>query len=210
MALSMLLYLMSTPRTRVKCCVHSWGEVVPIGQVVALPFLSELPVFDGPLGMRFWRMSNNEVFHQRLNIKSIGKATTQGKKFFRDMARNGMLPMMGISGRIQPSTWLRCAKPRCAVLCTCGRFRLSGQNDVVFVQQEVLWQGFRSGLAKSTLRRVRWSKSIDHSILYVTVPLVVAVPSQRTEGVQCSAETEITCSFAVTTSEAVADHWYAA
>ena len=56
---------------------------------------------------------------------------------------------------------------------------MSGQNDVVFVQQEVLWQGFRSGQAKSTLRRVRWSKSIDHSILYVTVPLLVAVPSQH-------------------------------
>jgi hypothetical protein len=70
-------------------------EVVPICQVVAIPLLSELPVFDGHLGMRFWIMSTNEVFHQRLNIKSMGKATPQGKTFFQHMARNGMLPMMG-------------------------------------------------------------------------------------------------------------------
>ena len=113
-------------------------EVVPICQVAALPLLSELPEFEGPLGMRFWRMSNNEVFRQRMNIKSMGKATTQGKKFSRDMARNGMLPMMVISGRIQPSTWQRCSKPRCAVLCRCRRSRMSGQKDVVFVQQGTL------------------------------------------------------------------------
>ena len=56
---------------------------------------------------------------------------------------------------------------------------MSGQNDVVFVKQEVLWQGMRSGLAKSTLRRIRWSKTIDHFVLYVTVPLE-AVQSQET------------------------------
>ena len=89
--------------------------------------------------------------------------------------------MMGVSGRIQPSTWQRCT--RCegvkrAGVCNCKRSRLSGQNDIVFVEQEVLWQGLQSGLAKSTLRRVRWSTSIDHSILHVTVPLAMVAPSQ--------------------------------
>ena len=154
-------------------------EALPVDQVVALPLLVGLPDFQGPLGMRFWRMSTNEVFHQRLNIKSMGKATPQGRKFYQAMARNGMLPMMGVSGRIQPSSWRKCAKPGCAVLCTCGRFGMSGQNDVMFVQQEVLWHGLRSGLAKSTLRRVRWGKSIDHSILFATVPLMLAVPRQH-------------------------------
>ena len=55
---------------------------------------------------------------------------------------------------------------------------MSGQNDIVFIEQEVLWQGLRSGLAKSTLRRVRWSTSIDHLILRVTVPLAIVAPSQ--------------------------------
>ena len=90
-------------------------EVVPICQVVALPLLSELHVFDGPLGMRFWRTSNNEVFHQRLNIKSMGKATTQGKKFFRDMARNGMLPTT--DGGIREDSAVYLAKVYEAGLC---------------------------------------------------------------------------------------------
>ena len=55
---------------------------------------------------------------------------------------------------------------------------MSGQNDIVFVEQEVLWQGLRSGLAKSVLCRVRWSTSVDHSILRVTVPLAIVAPSQ--------------------------------
>ena len=46
-------------------------------------------------------------------VKSVvKKPTVQGKKFFKDLARQGMLPMMGVSGRIQPSTWSRCVKCR--------------------------------------------------------------------------------------------------
>ncbi len=63
-------------------------------------------------------------------------------------------------------------------ICNCKRSRLSGQNDIVFIEQEALWQGLQSGLAKSVLRSDWWSSSIDHSILRVTAPLATVVPSQ--------------------------------
>ena len=91
--------------------------------------------------------------------------------------------MMGVSGKIQPSTWSRCTnRLKCAGLrqggeCNCKRSRMSGQNDVVFVEQEVLWQGIRSGTAKSKLRRVRMELISDHSILYATVPLANVAPN---------------------------------
>ena len=156
-------------------------DVIPMVQIAALPPFSEQPVFTGQPGMCFSRKLNGDVVHQRMKVKSVSKATVQGRKFFKEMACQGMLPMMGVSGRIQPSTWQRCT--RCegvkrAGVCNCKRSRLSGQNDIVFVEQEALWQGLRSGLAKSTLRKVRWSTSIDHSILCVTVPLAIVAPSQ--------------------------------
>ena len=43
---------------------------------------------------------NGAVVHQRMKIKSISKATVQSKKFSKDMARRGMLSMMGVFGRI--------------------------------------------------------------------------------------------------------------
>ena len=83
---------------------------------------------------------------------------------------------------------------------------MTGQNDVVFVEQEVLRQRKRSRLAKSTLRRVRWSKLIDHSVLYVTVSLA-AVSSQPkcTKGEEDSSEAQAPCDVAGT-SEVVAGH----
>ena len=58
-------------------------DVVPMCQVAALPLFSELPVFTGLAGMCFSRLPNNEVFHQRMKIKSMGKATVQGRSFSR-------------------------------------------------------------------------------------------------------------------------------
>ena len=131
--------------------------------------------------MCFSRTPSGEVIHQRMKIKAIVKATLQGKKCVKEMALQGMLPMMGVSGRIQLSTRSRCTQcegMRRNGICNCKRSRLSGQNDIVFIEQEALWQGLRSGLAKSVLRSDWWSSSIDHSILRVTVPLVTVAPSQ--------------------------------
>ncbi|MCG3769690.1 MAG: hypothetical protein JW384_00819 [Nitrosomonadaceae bacterium] len=156
-------------------------EVLPTAQVAMLPPFVDQPVFTGCPGMCFSRTSNGEVIHQRMRIKSIGKATLPGKKFAKEMALQGMLPMMGVSGKIHPSTRSRCTKcdgMRRNGVCNCKRSRLSGQNDIVFIEQEALWQGLRSGLAKSELRSDWWSSSIDHSVLRVTVPLVTAGPSQ--------------------------------
>ena len=156
-------------------------EVLPTAQVAMLPPFVDQPVFTGCPGMCFSRTSNGEVIHQRMRIKSISKATLPGKKFAKEMALQGMLPMMGVSGKIHPSTRSRCTKcdgMRRNGVCNCKRSRLSGQNDIVFIEQEALWQGLRSGLAKSELRSDWWSSSIDHSVLRVTVPLVTAGPSQ--------------------------------
>ena len=52
----------------------------------------------------------------------------------------------------------------------CKRARLSGQNDVIYVSQEDLYRGAGKDM-KSTVRRVRWSRQIEHSILTLTLPV---------------------------------------
>jgi len=145
--------------------------VVPARHVAALPLWSERPVFTGQSGMLFSRMPNGSVVHQRMKVRSVNAATAQGKRFYSEMARKGMLPTMGVSEKIRPSTWRVCA--RCVGGCRCGRGKMTGQNDVVFVDQETLFFGLKSGLTTS-LRKVAWSKAIDHAVVKVTIPLVDA------------------------------------
>ena len=53
--------------------------------------------------------------------------------------------------------------------CVCKRSRLSGQNDAIYVSQEGLYRGAKD--MKSTVRRVRWSRQIEHSLLTLTLPV---------------------------------------
>ena len=73
------------------------------------------------------------------------KTSPQGRSLSLGMAKAEMLPCMGISENIRPSTCEKC-KVQCAHLefCVCKRSRLSGQNDVIFVSQEDLYRGMGS------------------------------------------------------------------
>ena len=77
---------------------------------------------------------------------------------------------MGASEPLCPSSWQGCKKcPRDA--CTHGRSIARGQHDVIYVQQETLWNGVQTETLKSTVRRVHWSSKIDHSLVTLMLPV---------------------------------------
>jgi len=150
----------------------SLSKIIPMSDIATTLKSSETP-FDvrGNVGMRFVRLPDGVVIHQRQKIKSVSKTTPQGRTLNLNMAAAGMLPSMGVSEHIRPSTCEKCTE-KCAHLefCVCKRARLSGQNDIIYVSQEDLYRGAGKDM-KSTVRRVRWSRQVEHSILTLTLPV---------------------------------------
>ena len=125
------------------------------------------------MGMNFYRTPEGEVVHRRNKIKSISKATLSGKALSRSLAEKGYLPIMGVSEPLRPSTWRLCKGnlPRCAWVCKCDRSRMTGQNDMIYVSQESLWSGYKTKLMKSTVKKIVWHPTIDHSVVRTTIPI---------------------------------------
>ena len=78
---------------------------------------------------------------------------------------------MGVSEPLRPSTWRACKRVKCKGACICKRRVLTGQNDVVYVPQELLWGGYKTKTMKSTVRKVPWHPTVDHSVVWLTLPI---------------------------------------
>ncbi len=156
----------------------SLSKVIPMSEIAMNLAPIETPFnVTGNVGMRLARLPDGSVTHQRQKIESVSRTSPQGISLSLKMAATGMLPCTGISEHIRPSTSEKC-KTKCAHLefCVCKRSRLSGQNDVIYVSQEDLYRGAGKDM-KSTVRRVRWSRQVEHSLLTLTLT------SGGTEGV---------------------------
>ena len=146
-----------------------------LATVLSPQYVEELPSSEAgydPVGRGMWfvRSEDGEVVHRRDEIGSISTSSVAGKSFSAKLAKLGFLPCMGASEPLRPSSWQGCKKcPR--GVCRCERSVARGQHDVCYVQQETLWNGVKTGMLKSTVRRLLWSTKIDHSLVTLALPL---------------------------------------
>ena len=128
-----------------------------MGQSAALD-LDTTSSMPSAVGMNFYRTLEGEVTHRRNKIKSISKATPSGRALSKSLAKGGYLPTMGVSEPLRPSTWRLCKEAKCKVACICKRKGMTGQNDVIYVPQELLWGGYKTKAMKSTVKKVLWHR----------------------------------------------------
>ena len=143
---------------------------ISMAQVAELE-LDTTPSVPSATGMKFCRTIEGEVIHRRNKIKSISKSTPSGRALSKSLAKRGYLPTMGVSEPLRPSTWRVCKRVKCKGACICKRRVLTGQNDVVYVPQELLWGGYKTKAMKSTVRKMLWHPTVDHSLVWLTLPI---------------------------------------
>ena len=108
-----------------------------LASVLSSKSVEELPSVDAgydPMGRGMWfvRTEDGVVLHRRDDIESISVSSVAGKSFSTKLAKLGVLPCMGASESLRPSSWQGCKKcPRNA--CTHDRFIARGQHDVVLM-----------------------------------------------------------------------------
>ena len=113
-------------------------------------------------GMQFVHQLDGSVLYWRQKVKSVSATSLLGRTLSLQMAAAEMLLCIGVSEHIRPSTCQKC-KPKCAHLefCVCERSEMTGQNDVIYVSQKDLYRGAGKEM-KSTVRRMWWSRYVDH------------------------------------------------
>ena len=103
------------------------------------------------------------------SLRQSVDTTPEGVAFMESSALNGMLPLPGVTGHLQSTSWTTCLGcNRCrADRMACQRMR--GMHDVVMVPDDLVWraltccQGGRSMLWQC-VRRQKWSTVIDHAV----------------------------------------------
>ena len=89
----------------------SLSKVIPMSELAAtLEPNGSLFKVGGKMGMQFVRQPDGSVLHQRQKIKSVSETSPQGRSLNLKMAAAGMLPCMGVSEHIRPSTCQKCKK----------------------------------------------------------------------------------------------------
>ena len=48
---------------------------------------------------------------------------------------------------------------------------MTGQNDLIYVPQELLFRGYKAKAMKSTVKKVLWHPTLDHSVVRLTIPI---------------------------------------
>ena len=93
------------------------------------------------------------------------KSTPEGKKFSLDLARLNMLPIDGVSDVRKPSTWRLCRT--CKDECLCPKSKLTGANESVFFEAEMLKELMMKKGIKFESLVDKWHATIDHSVIRV-------------------------------------------
>ena len=120
-------------------------------------------------------------FLQRRKCTNASKSNKSGKSLLGLFASCGMVPLNGIIGPRQPTTWLLCKK--CGDdgrRCTHKAARMRNVNDCIFVPSECVVRALsspRSQLFGLTSRRIDWAPSIDHAVTTACVFVPLAPPS---------------------------------
>ena len=83
----------------------SLSKVIPMSDIATTLVPNGTPFeVAGKVGIRFVRLLDGSVTHQWQKIKAVSKTSLQGRSLSLGMAAVGMLPCMGVSEHIRPST----------------------------------------------------------------------------------------------------------
>ena len=103
------------------------------------------------------------------SVRQSEDTTPDGVAFMEAAARNGMLPVAGVTGHLQSTSWTTCRGcSNCAADSTaCQHMR--GMHDVVMVPDELVWRALTcchggKSLLWQCVRRRKWSDVIDHAV----------------------------------------------
>ena len=105
------------------------------------------------------------------SVGQAGDTSKDGEQLMLDAASNGKLPLAGIVGHMQSTSWTTCLG---CEKCRSNRFacqRMHGTHDHVWVPDSLVWRALTcpSGgkrLLWQCVRRIPWSDVIDHAVTY--------------------------------------------
>ena len=143
--------------------------------------------------------SSTLVLH-RSQCAAASKSTVEGRRLVAAFAGNGMVPVNGVMGLRQPTTWLAC-KSCCkkAIVCKCAKkCALRNVNDVAFAPSDSVVDALLAadgGSKLLTLRSTRrnWSIKLDHCVTsgLIFIPFIksqVESPPQRAHVIVSSSQ----------------------